>query len=256
MRVVRGILISALFLALAAPPLSAVSRQERKQAKELFSGPLYMRLNAPCTQGRHPFGVYYSPLVEVSPQGTNVETAEGGASVGWYHAASTVWSIRINDRVELDDMEWEEDEGYIEIELDGVGPSSDGHTAIKFVGVNSLQDFQAAFDQTFARQPLQEEHPDWPAEIRQAIGERRLENGMNKRQAYYVVGTPSRVEKTTEGEKTIETWTLPRQGPEFGFFLVKTGDGAPPETLRFEDGLLVSATTTTTGAAGLDLDNP
>ena len=255
MRAIRKICcVSALFLTVASPVFAGVSRQERKEAKQLFSGPLYMRFNAPCTQGRHPFGIYYSALVEVSPTGTNTE-ASGGASVGWYHASSTVWSVRINDLVELEEMEWEE-EGEVEIELEGAGPNSDGTTVVKFVDINSLQDFQAAFDQTFSRQPLQEEHPDWPPEIRQAIAERRLVDGMTKRQAFYVVGTPSRVDKTTEGEKTVETWTLPKQGVEFGFFLVRTGDhGAPPETLRFEDGLLVSASTST-GAAGLDLDNP
>lgn len=248
-------LVAVLFLTIASPAFSGLSRQEKKQASQLFSGPLYMRFNAPCTQGRHPFGIYYSALVEVSPTGTNTEAAEG-ASVGWYHASSTIWSVRINDPVELDDMEWEDDEGYVEIELEGVEPTSDGDTVIKFVGINSLADFQAAFDQAFSRQPLQEEHPDWSAEIRQAIAERRLVNGMTKRQAFYVVGTPARVEKTTEGDKVIETWTLHRQGVEFGFFLVRTGDdGSPPESLRFEDGLLVSASAST-GAAGLDLDNP
>jgi len=255
MRIKGYLALVAVCVAIAAPAAGSVSRQDRKQAKALFSDPLYLRFNAPCTQGRHPFGVYYSPLVEVSPTGTNLEAGEGGTSVGWYHASSTVWSLRINDLVELDDLDWEEDEGYVEIELEGVGPGSDGHSVIRFVNIGSFQDFQAAFDLAFSPRPLQEDYPDWPAEVRQAISERRLVNGMTKRQAFYIVGTPARVEKTTEGETVVETWTLPRQGVRFGFFSVEAGDqGLPAESLRFEDGVLVSAATST--SEGLDLDNP
>ncbi|HSL85063.1 MAG TPA: hypothetical protein VLF66_19995, partial [Thermoanaerobaculia bacterium] len=85
MRIKETLALFALGLAIAASAHAGVSRQERKQAKEHFSGPLYIRFNAPCTQGRHPFGVYYYPLVEVSPTGTNADVPDGGTSVGLYH---------------------------------------------------------------------------------------------------------------------------------------------------------------------------
>ncbi len=247
----RLIVAGVLALGLAAPATAGISRQDKKAAKQMFSSTLYLRVDAPCTQGRHPYGVYQSPLVEISPTSVNTQTQDG-ASFGWFHAQSTVWSVRINDPVKLDELDWEEEEGTVEVELEGVGPADDHDTVLRFVGIQSLQDFQRAFELAFSRQPLQEEHPEWPAEIRQAIGNRLLLNGMTKRQAFFVVGMPVRVEKKTEEGKEIETWTLHTRGIEFGFFGVKSGvGGAAPETLRFEDGLLVSAATANPNALDL-----
>ena len=245
---------AAVFVAVALFASSAhaeLSRADRKQAEKMLAGPLYLRVDAPCTQGRQPFGVFLSPLVEVSPKGINTD-ANQGTSFGWYHASSTVWGVRVNDTVELDEADWDED--TVEIELTGVG-KTDGHdTNIKFVEIRSLADFEAAFKLVFSNRPLQDDHPDWPAEIRKAIADRQLSPGMNKRQAYYVVGTPEQVETTTEGEKKIETWTLRKQGLEIGFFTWNHGDpSAPAEKLRFEDGLLV--TNSVKNGKQLDLDN-
>ena len=58
----------------------------------------------------------------------------------------------------------------------------------------------------------------------------------------------------TEGKKEIEIWTLQGQGIEFGFWTVSTGSlGRQPDTLRFEDGLLVASAQDSKGK--LDLDN-
>lgn len=219
-----------------------------------MKGVFYLRLDAPCTQGRHPYGVYQIPLVEVSPTGTNTE-GDSGASFGWYHAQSTIWEARINDPMTVDELEWEEDEGSVEIELEGTGSADGRDTVIRFVNIHSFADFEAAFQHAFSTRPLQEEHADWPSEIREAIAKRRLVDGMTKRQVFYIVGTPQRVEKRTEGEKSIEIWTLQTQGITFGFFGVHSGNpAAPPETLQFEDGKLVAASISTSGKA-LDLDD-
>lgn len=246
--------LAAAFVAAAllfASTAHALSRADSKKAEKMLSGTLYLRVDAPCTQGRQPFGVYLAPLVEISPKGVNTEAGQG-ASFGWYHASSTVWGVRVNDTVELDEADWDED--TVEIELTGVG-KTDGHdTIIKFIEIRSLADFEAAFKLAFSDHPLQDDHPDWPAEIRKAIGDRQLMPGMNKRQAFYVVGTPEQVDTTTEGEKKIETWTLRKQGLEIGFFTWNQGDpSAPAEKLRFEDGLLV--TNSVKNGKQLDLDN-
>lgn len=231
-----------------------ITKEDKKKAKALFSGKVYMRIDAPSKKGRHPYGIYYSPLVDVSPTGTNTESDEG-LSVGWYHAESTVWKVRVNDLMELDELDWEVDEGTVEIQLEGAGNSEGRDTAIRFVNIWSFADFEAAFARTFSTQPLQNEHPDWPEDIKSAIASRQLVTGMNKRQTYYVVGAPEKVEKTTEGEKAVEIWTLRTQGPEVGYFTFRTGgDPGNPKTLRFEDGLLVSADVGVT-PEGLDLDN-
>ncbi len=246
--------VGALLLTAASSAQAALSRADQKKAKQILAGTLYLRFDAPCTQGRHPFGVFYSPLVEVSPTGSNSQATDE-VNVGWYHASSTVWAATVNDSFTVDSIDYSDEEPAVEIELEGVGASTDRHTIVKFIKINTLEDFQAAADLAFAHKPLQEEHPDWSAEIRDAIGKRHLLNGMTKRQAYYVVGTPAEVEKRTEGKKQIEIWTLQGQGIEFGFWTVSTGDlGRQPDTLRFVDGVLVAGPSDTKGGK-LDLDN-
>jgi hypothetical protein len=107
----RQQLISALLvLVFAAPAIDAeISRKERKQAAQMFKDrDLYIRFNAPSTKGRHPYGVYYSPLVEVSPQGASAG-AEGGTDFGFFHAQGTIFEIRINDPVKLEELDWDEE---------------------------------------------------------------------------------------------------------------------------------------------------
>ena len=239
---------------LASTAGAEISKEDRKRSAAMTKGTLYLRLDAPCTQGRHPYGVYQSPLVEVSPAGANTE-ADSGASWGWYHAQSTIWEARINDPMTVDELDWEEDEGTVDLELEGTGSADGRDTVIRFVKIHSYADFEAAFQHAFATRPLQEEHPDWPAEIKDAIAKRRLMDGMTKRQAFYIVGTPARVEKRSEGDKAIEIWTLQTQGLTFGFFGVQSGgSNAPPETLQFENGKLVHTSVATSGK-GLDLDD-
>ena len=243
---------SAAFLVAPGPAAGEISKQERKEAQRLFAGSLFLRIDAPCTKGRHPYGIYYSPLVEVSPRGANTE-AGSGASFGWFHAGSTSWSARVNDEMELEELDWEEDEATVQVELEGRGRAEGHDTVLLFTEIRSLADFQAAFDRAFSRVPLQDEHPDWSPEIRQAIADRRLLNGMSKRQAFYVVGMPARVAKANENGKEIETWTLQGQGLEIGFMSMRTGNpGAPPEAIQFENGLLVSADVATGGQLDLD----
>lgn len=242
--------VAAAFL-FTAGAQAELSRKDQKAARQMFKGTLYMRFDAPCTKGRHPYGVYLSPVVDVSPQGVNTET-EGGGSFGWYHASTTVWAVRVNDPVEFDDISWEDD-GTLEIELIGVGSADGRDTVLRFVNIQSLADFEAAWKLSFSTQPLQDEHPDWPADMRKAVGERRLVPGMNKRQTFYVVGLPEQVEKSKEGDLEIETWTLRKRGAEIGFFTYDPGDFGPAEKIRFEGGKLV--TSSQHNPNKIDLDN-
>jgi hypothetical protein len=250
----RVTIAAATLVAAAVPATAALTRQDRKAAEKMLAGDLYLRIDAPCTQGRQPFGIYLAPLVEISPKGANTD-ADENVSFGWYHASSTVWNARVNDLMHFDELEWDdENPGAVEIELEGAGASEGRDTVVRFVEINSLADFEAAFGHTFSKKPLQEEHPDWPAEIRKAIAERKLSNGMNKRQVYYVVGTPAEIEKRTEKGKEIEIWTLRQKGVEIGFWYASGGESGPPETLRFENGVLVAAEGSRSGK-DLDLDN-
>ncbi|HEX9734489.1 MAG TPA: hypothetical protein VGG06_21165 [Thermoanaerobaculia bacterium] len=240
----------ALVVVLALPVATAegkLDKSVRKQIKSALQGTLYLRMDAPCATGRHSFGTYVRPLVEVSPEGSNTE-AENEVNASWWHADSTYWGIRINDPVELDEFEMEPEENALEIELAGVGPAEDNSTVVRFVDIHSFEDFQAAFDRTFARAPLQDEHDDWPAETKQAIADRRLVNGMGKRQVFYVTGAPESFEKKTEDGKEVEIWNLRQnKGMKLGFFGAKMGETTGlPATIRFEDGQLVDAAATGT----------
>ncbi len=233
---------------LAGAVQASLTKQDRKAIKQKLksSGTLYMRLDMPCGTGRHPYGTYVRPLVEVSPEGTNTE-AQGGVSASWWHADSTYWGVNVNDPVIFDEVDIEADEGTMEIEL--LTPDEDISTVVKFIEVYTLDDFQAAFDRTFSSRPLQEDHDDWSADIKQAIGERKLMNGMTKRQVFYITGTPENFDKTEEDGKKIETWHLRQnKGVQMGFWTSRVGETTGlPESIRFEDGKLVDAQGSSSG---------
>jgi len=244
---------AVLLLVVAAVPVRAeISKADRKQAKEMFSGTLYTRIDIPCGTGRHPMGTYKFPLVEVSPDSVNTD-GEASFSASWYSAQSTYWGVKPNETLRLDDIDYG-DEG-IEVELEGVGKSDGNDTVIKFVGINSFADFKKAFDRAFSRVPLQDEHSDWSAEVKQAIANRQLQKGMTKRQAFYVCGAPESVKENTENGKKVEVWTLrENRGVQIGFWGASTGTPTGlPKTLRFVDGQLTDFEAS--GASGLKLDN-
>ena len=229
-------------VALAPAAVAELSRDDRRAAEDMLEkGTLYMRVDTPCATGRHPYGTYKRPLVEVSPEGEISTEAEEAINASWWHADSTYWGVRVNDPVELDELDYEEDENTVEIELEGVGPIDGEDTVVLFVDIHTFEDFQKAFERTFSYRPLQEEHDDWPQEIKDAIAERRLVEGMTKRQAYYVTGRPEGFDRLEEGGEEVEIWRLRQtKGTKMGFFTVRSGEETGlPEKLRFEDGVLV-----------------
>jgi hypothetical protein len=241
-----------LFLGSTSVLHADLTKAERKEAKAYLSGTLYARIDIPCGTGRHPMGTYMFPLVEVSPDGVNTEKDEA-FSAGWYHAQSTYWGIAPNDTLRFDEMEFEDDTA--EIELEGVGKTDGNDTVIKFVGIRTLDDFKKAADRAFSRVPLQDEHPDWPDDIKKAIGERRLVKGMTKRQVFYVTGNPESVRESEEKGKKVEVWTMREsKGMKIGFWTMSAD--APtsglPKTLRFVDGKLEDFDTAATGGVKLD----
>ena len=254
-RTLISTLIAVLLLAVA-PVGAELSKDDRKAIKSaLKDGTLYMRMDAPCSTGRHAYGTYKRPLVEVSPEGSESDTSTE-LNVSFFHADSTYWGIRINDPVEFDEMDYESDEASIEIELEGVDSADGESTVIKLIDIHTMDDFQKAFDLAFARSPLQDEHDDWSADIKDAIARRELVNGMTKRQVFYITGSPEQFDKSEDGGKKIETWTLRTdKGMKMGFiFTKKKKEEGMPKTVRFEDGKLVSIGSSG-GSKGLDLDN-
>lgn len=239
----------ALYLGSAAAELP---KKDRKQVKQLLSGTLYARIDIPCETGRHAWGTYLAPLVEVTPEGTNTESDMGFSASVW-HAQSTFWGVGPNDTLEVSDISY--DEGNIEIELEGVGPTDGIDTVILFKDINSLDDFNKAFELAFSKAPLQDEHPDWSENIRQAIAERHLLKGMNKRQAYYILGSPERFEKSEENGKEVEIWyTRQQRGTQMGFWYSSTETTGYPKTLKFVDGALEEWSGSVSKGKGKELD--
>jgi hypothetical protein len=226
-------------LALATPALGGLSKPEREEIKGLLaSGTLYARIDIPCETGRHPFGTYKSPLVEVTPKGENTDGGKG-LSTGLWHTESTYWGVGPNTALKFDDADF--DGKKIEIELRGVGEWKDADTVILFKEIRSISDFRAAFDRAFATQPLQDEHPEWPRSVRSAIAHGQLATGMTRRQAYIVVGAPSRFEVREEEGRKIEVWhTRQERGTKIGFWRSRSGSTGFPTELEFVDGMLTS----------------
>lgn len=252
----RSLRSSILFLAIlfpAAELCAQLSKADRKAAKAHLAGTLYLRIDAPCGTGRHPMGTYMFPLVEVSPDKVNTE-GDTGFSAGWYHAQSTYWGVGPNDTVQLDEMSFEDD-GSIEVEVEGVGRTEGNDTVIKLVNVRSLDDFKKAADRAFAKVPLQDEHPDWSPEIKKAIADRQLVKGMTKRQVFYVTGMPESTRESEEKGKKVEIWNLRlNKGMQIGFWTVSTATPASgtPKSLRFVDGVLEEFSASGSGEVDLD----
>lgn len=231
---------------LASSPSFALTKAERKEIKRILANPLYLKVDAPCATGRHAFGTYKRPLVEITPEKVNTD-GDLVFNSSWWHADSTYWGVQINDRVKVEEVEFEDDDGEVEVELETT--ETDSSTVILFVDIVSLDDFKTAFDLAFSEVPLQDQHEDWSDEFKQAVADRQLRNGMNKRQVFYITGSPERFEKRQEDGQEVEIWNLRQdKGTKIGFFMAKTGESTGfPETVRFEDGQLVDVGTSGTG---------
>lgn len=233
--------VLAAVLLVVAPSSAEMPKKEWKQGKKMLlkADTLYLRVDAPCETGRHSWGTWRSALVQVSPEGVETDDDDSRSS-SWWHSESTFWGVRVNDPVRVDEVE--RDEGILEVYLIGQGPVEDEETVIQFVDVDSLDEFQQAFDHAFSRVPLQEEHDDWSQEMKEAIGDRRLVEGMTKRQAYYVTGRPVAVDKETEDGGEIEVWELRTdKGAETGYWVTRDDESTGlPDEIRFEDGVLVA----------------
>jgi len=227
---------AVLFLLLLAPVAvqAGLSRQERESAKAMISGSLYLRLDVPCKYGAAGFGLNVESLLEVTPTGHDVERKLNLPSKN--KRESVYWGFFPNDVVRYGKLTFDGD--TVQIWMEGA-PPNDNEIMIDFVHIQTLDDFTKAFNQTFSKVPLQDEHPEWPADIRQAIAGRNVIVGMTKEQAFAVVGTPINVTTGEENGTKVETW-FPRQdrGTVVTFRKNKSTRTGFPSLLKFVDGKL------------------
>lgn len=126
----------------------------------------------------------------------------------------------------------------VQLWLEGL-PPNDNEVMVDFIHIQTMDDFIKAFNQTFSKVPLQDEHQEWPAEVRQAIGERKLIAGMTEEQAFSVVDAPVKVTTAEENGAKADAW-FPRQNKGFVTAWGQT-EGIPtgfPVRLLFMDGKL------------------
>ena len=235
LRFSMGVVVLFSFILLTSlTGLAELSKQERDTANRMTAGTLYLRLDVPCKYGTAGFGLNVESLLEVSPTGHDVERKLNLPSKN--KRESAYWGFFPNDVVRYGKLSFHGD--TVQLWMEGA-PPNDNEVMIDFIHIQSMDDFTKAFNQTFSKVPLQDEHPDWPAEVRQAIAERKVIAGMTKEQAFAVVGTPLNVTSGEENGAKVETW-FPRQdrGTVVTFRKNKSTRTGFPALLKFVDGKL------------------
>lgn len=220
-----------------------ISDKDLKAAAQMVKGTLYLRIDLPChyfspgvsfwnssaiSIGRS-MATWVEPLVEITPSEVRAHSA-----MPEHLAGDVIWRFGPNDPVRLGKAYYNGD--LIDVDVEGLPPKK--HEVIaRFVGINTLEDFKAAFGRTFSTVPLQDEHPEWPEEIRKAVAERRVILGMTPDQAYCVLGQAVKKEKTRENGVEVETWN-PRQTAVHSIEAKALMPTDFPKSLKFVDGRL------------------
>ena len=62
----RVVLLIVVLVLMVANVSADLSRSDKKAIKSMVDGKLYLRVEAPCIDGRHAFGAFTAPVVEVS----------------------------------------------------------------------------------------------------------------------------------------------------------------------------------------------
>jgi hypothetical protein len=234
--------VAVVLLILLLAPLAVnaeLSKQERAQAQSMIAGTLYLRLDVPCRYGRGRWGIsaaihHLEPLLEVSATGHDTERMLALPSK--YKRATVFWGLSPNDPVRYGKLLFNGD--TVQVWMEGALPNS-YEMILNFTHIQNLDDFTKAYNLTFSRVPLQEEHPEWPTAVRQAISAHKVVTGMSREQAFSVVGSPLKITTTEQDGIKTETW-FPRQDRS-GTVATRGDEGTPtgfPPLLKFTDGIL------------------
>ena len=219
---------AVLALALSGATGQRLSPTDLKEAQKLAKGNFYLRVDAPCIYGA---GGYYGPdfaaqaaIVVASPSASNTDldvadrVAAGGAA----------WVLRPNDPVGNGKLYYTA-AGELQFDFEGLGlPPKERESLVSFREVGSLEDFKKAFDRVFSHVPLDQAHPEWPVDVRVAVKEHRLIEGMDRQQVHAVIGAPASVGIDKSEGKVVEKWhSRPVEGTAMGA-------PAPPRNRRQE----------------------
>jgi hypothetical protein len=242
------LLLLCLPLALRAQ-LSKLSKEDSAAAGKMLSGTLYLRLQAPQKYGMGEWAPYSMSMLEASPTKVSADRllAEPLKHIprNGYHLKQeeVYWGYLAN--TPLNHCKLVSEKGRLVVWCDRVDPNTD--VSVDLIDVSSLDDFTKAFNLIFSKVPLQDEHPDWPADVRAGIASGKLVVGMTVEQARIVVGAPLSVTPGEENGAKTETWTL-RQDPgevlgwnkKHGAWLKVAKQTGFPASITFKDGKLLS----------------
>jgi len=223
MRFVSALVSTVVLLGASSAAGSGLSGSDRREIREMVYSPCYLRIHVPTNDAVQPF-------IEISPTGYSWERLVGEAEQKARQknkSSGVYFAFQPNDVVKWGKPSYDKDR--ITVWFQGIRDE----LKVIFVQIYTLDDFKKAYDYVFCRVPLQDEHPDWPAEVRAAISQRRVILGMTKQQAACVVGAPLKVETVAEGGIPIEVW-YPRQETQDR----RTPRTGLPATLKFADGKL------------------
>jgi hypothetical protein len=147
-----------------SPAKAQLNGRDRDAAKKMLYPTLYLRTDVPTNGAVDPF-------IEISPSGHSwerlVALAEGSAKKR-SRPTGVYWAFRPNDTVKWGSPDYKD--ATITVWFEGVRDE----LKVRFIDIKTLEDFKKAFDQVFSTVPLQDEFPDWSAEVKTAIAQRRL----------------------------------------------------------------------------------
>jgi len=227
----------ALLFVLFAPLVvrAELSKEDREAAKRMIAGTLYLRLDVPLKYVMGSFGWGPEAVLEVSPTGHDT-TRILSLPIKNPKKAKLNWVFYPNYSVRFGKLLFKGD--TVSVWAEGLSPNN-YEIMIDFIQINSLDDFTKAFNQIFSKVPLQDEHPEWPSDMRSGIAEHKLVVGMTKDQAFDVVGTPLETKTEEENGVKVETWSLRQDAGTIGARRpeknMRTGF---PALLKFTDGKL------------------
>lgn len=243
-----------LWFTLLAGPAHASARSEQKakeaailaEVKAAYTGTLYALKDLPVNSGSAMGMSYISPLVEVSPTGFKIDTSTAVQST--YGGAKTVWfGVRVMDTLVFEEATY--DDGILVLAFLGSDKSKGRDTKIK-VTSGTFAEVKPVLDQLVS--PTSPIDPSWPADVRQAIENRVVINGMTKAQAYLVVGEPTSAQSMDIAGQKVDMW-YPRNnnGVRFGFGVTMEMTNYPP-VLKFQEGKTVELANSASGGVSLE----
>jgi len=234
-----GVLLLLFFAVSLALP-AQLSKEDHQAAEKMISGTLYLRVQVPYKYGIGAWAPYSESMLEASPSGLNTdrklaEPLKKKEEIYWGYLANTP----------VHNGKLVSEKGRLVVWMERVDPNTE--VSVDFVDIKSLDDFTKAFNLAFSKAPLQSEHPEWTADVRDAIAAGKVVAGMTIDQARIVVGAPLSVSTGNDNGAKTETWQL-RQDPgkvigwnkkRGAWKKVATTTGLP-KSITFKDGTLQS----------------